>query len=141
MTRASTCITTCASRVLHGTSTCSSTRASTCVTTHASTCITTRASTCHYTRAQLLFKNMRPGGAPILLVYTYIHTSFSKLLLTTQNSKLHKWPQILHFIYCRPSAPHLSDVSVSKQSCWLNRGVFSDQTKGMDNRTMRDDYE
>ena len=28
-----------ASRVLHGTSTCSSTRASTCVTTHASTCI------------------------------------------------------------------------------------------------------
>ena len=61
MTRASTCITTRASRVLHGTSTCSSTCASTCVTTHASTCITTRASTCHYTRARLLFKNMHPG--------------------------------------------------------------------------------
>ena len=53
MTRASTCITTRASMVLHGASTCSN--------TCASTCITTRASTCHYTRARLLFKNMPPG--------------------------------------------------------------------------------
>ena len=60
-TRASTCITTCASMVLNGASMCSNTCASTCITTRASTCITTRASTCHYTRARLLFKNMPPG--------------------------------------------------------------------------------
>ena len=75
MTRASTCSNARASRVLHGTSTCSSTRASTCVTTHASTCITTRASTCHYTCARLLFKNMPPGDPihPSIQSQCYIH--------------------------------------------------------------------